>query len=102
MVTMLLIFGVNQGLEHYHPTCLYLIVTGFYYTMTEKSFVQKFPAILSYFRFELLESSEGVWAQVILKSTTAAIAAIFCFLGFVYGKFSNCYFYSVWMKRHLI
>ena len=39
---------------------------------------------------------------MILKSTTAAIAAIFCFLGFVYGKFSNCYFYSVWMKRHLI
>lgn len=95
IVTILLIFGLNQGLEHTHPTTCYLFVTGLYFIMTEKTFSRVLPSMLTYGRFELLESLEHVWAQVLLKSGTAIIAAVFSALGIACGTDStaliDCY-----------
>ena len=36
IVFMLLVFGLERGLEHYHPTGAYTVVTWLYYMATEK------------------------------------------------------------------
>jgi len=36
VVFMLLLFGLEQGLNHYHPTAVYTVFTWFYYMATEK------------------------------------------------------------------
>jgi hypothetical protein len=36
IVFMLLLFGLEQGLQHYQPNIMYAIITWFYYMATEK------------------------------------------------------------------
>lgn len=84
---MLLVFGLEQGLEYYQPTTLYSFVTWTYYMCTEKVFVQFFPAVLLFFRFRFLEALEALYAPVILRYYTISLAAIFGLILLFYGQF---------------
>ncbi|XP_049828433.1 uncharacterized protein LOC126267351 isoform X1 [Schistocerca gregaria] len=76
VVFMLLVFGLEQGLQHYQPTVLYTVVTWIYYMATEKVFVDMFPTLLSFLRLDVLESLEALWAPVLLRAGTAGISLL--------------------------
>ncbi|KAG7204230.1 hypothetical protein KM043_002058 [Ampulex compressa] len=73
----LLVFGLEQGLEHYKPSTLYTVVTWIYYSATEKVFVDMFPTILGFLQLEALENIENLYAPVILRCFTIAMSAFF-------------------------
>lgn len=77
---MLLVFGLEQGLEHYKPSIAYTAVTWTYYSATEKVFVDMFPGILSYLRIETLENMERLYAPVILRCFTIGVSGLFILL----------------------
>ncbi|XP_026760560.2 uncharacterized protein LOC113519628 [Galleria mellonella] len=64
---VLLTFGLEQGLEHYRPNTLYTTITGTYYVLTEKIFLELWPIGLSAMKIERLEGMEslyfGAWAR---------------------------------------
>ncbi|XP_076750748.1 uncharacterized protein LOC143423361 isoform X2 [Xylocopa sonorina] len=72
---MLLVFGLEQGLEHYKPSTIYTTITWIYYLATEKVFVEMFPSILKFLRLEIFENLEEFYAPVILKSFTISATA---------------------------
>ncbi|XP_033348012.1 ERAD-associated E3 ubiquitin-protein ligase HRD1B-like isoform X1 [Bombus vosnesenskii] len=72
---MLLVFGLEQGLEHYKPSMNYTMITWIYYLATEKVFVEMFPPILKFLRFDTFENLEELYAPVILKSFTISVSA---------------------------
>lgn len=74
---MLLVFGLEQGLQNYQPTAMYTMLTWTYYMCTEKVFVEMFPALLTFLRLERLEALEALYAPVILKGCTVILASIF-------------------------
>lgn len=69
---VLLALGLEQGLEHYRPTALYTAITGTYYLLTEKTFLELWPLGLSALKLERLEGMEalyfGVWSRFITTS----------------------------------
>ncbi|CAB3246155.1 unnamed protein product [Arctia plantaginis] len=69
---VLLALGLEQGLEHYRPTALYTVITGIYYLLTEKTFLELWPLGLSALKLERLEGMEalyfGVWSRCITTS----------------------------------
>nr|CAD7569825.1 unnamed protein product [Timema californicum] len=77
VVFMLLVFGLEQGLQHYSPTAAYTILTWLYYMATEKVFVDCFPDLLSVLQLDTLESLETLWSPVILRVFTLAMSALF-------------------------
>ncbi|XP_043274299.1 E3 ubiquitin-protein ligase synoviolin A-like [Venturia canescens] len=77
---MLLVFGLEQGLQNYKPSTLYTIVTWSYYSATEKVFVEMFPHILSFMQLESLESLENLYAPVILRVFTIFMSGLFTIL----------------------
>lgn len=87
VVFMLLVFGLEQGLEHYHPTWSYTIVTWIYYMCTEKVFVESFPALLCLLQLDILESLESLWAPVILRTMTGTLSFIFALPLLIYGQY---------------
>jgi len=87
VVFMLLVFGLEQGLEHYHPTSIYTAITWLYYMATEKVFVDIFPSLLLYLQFNFLESLELLWAPVILRTFTIAITLLLAIPLIVYGQY---------------
>lgn len=87
VVFMLLVFGLEQGLEHYHPTSIYTVITWLYYMATEKVFVDIFPSLLLYLQFNFLESLELLWAPVILRTFTIAITLLLAIPLIVYGQY---------------
>ncbi|GLV44662.1 TRC8 ring finger protein [Carabus blaptoides fortunei] len=98
---MLLVFGLEQGLQNYQPTALYTMMTWLYYMCTEKVFVEMFPAMLAFLRLERLEALEVLYAPVILKGCTVILSSIFVtgliFLGHV--RFAFVAFYlTVYLK----
>lgn len=74
---MLLVFGLEQGLQHYKPSTTYTIVTWAYYASTEKVFVEMFPSILSFLQLEALENIENLYAPVILRCFTIGVSGLF-------------------------
>lgn len=92
---MLLVFGLEQGLEHYQPTALYTFVTWTYYMCTEKVFVELFLPMLLFMKLECLEALEALYAPVILRYYTTFLAAILTiFLTFFgQGMFTFLAFY---------
>ncbi|XP_018328894.1 uncharacterized protein LOC108739481 [Agrilus planipennis] len=84
---MLLVFGLEQGLEHYQPTALYTIVTWTYYMCTEKVFVQFFPSVLVFLRLSCLEALEFLYAPVLLRYYTITVAALMGLILLFYGQF---------------
>ncbi|RZC35523.1 uncharacterized protein BDFB_002240, partial [Asbolus verrucosus] len=83
---MLLVFGLEQGLEHYQPTTLYTFVTWTYYMCTEKVFIELFPPFLVFLRLKRLEALEALYAPVILKYYTISVAAILVIFLCFYGQ----------------
>lgn len=80
---MLLVFGLEQGLEHYQPTTLYTFVTWTYYMCTEKVFIELFPPLLIFLRLKCLEALEMLYAPVILRYyTISAATVLLVFLSF--------------------
>lgn len=77
---MLLVFGLEQGLDHYKPSLIYSVITWIYYSATEKVFVEMFPTILGFLQLEALENIENLYAPVILRCFTIVISAIFSIL----------------------
>ncbi|XP_012285329.1 ERAD-associated E3 ubiquitin-protein ligase HRD1B [Orussus abietinus] len=74
---MLLVFGLEQGLQNYKPSAFYTTITWLYYAATEKVFVDMFPAILNFMQLEVLENLESLYAPVILRCFTIASSALF-------------------------
>ncbi|XP_063991657.1 E3 ubiquitin-protein ligase AMFR-like [Diachasmimorpha longicaudata] len=74
---MLLVFGLEQGLQNYKPSTMYTIITWAYYSATEKVFVDMFPAILNFLQLEALENLEALYAPVILRSFTISMSSLF-------------------------
>lgn len=72
---MLLVFGLEQGLEHYKPSTTYTMITWIYYLATEKIFAEMFPSILKFLHLEMFENLEELYAPVILKSFTISASA---------------------------
>ncbi|XP_029666229.1 uncharacterized protein LOC115237375 [Formica exsecta] len=77
---MLLVFGLEQGLDHYKPSLIYSVITWIYYSATEKVFVEMFPTILGFLQLEALENIENLYAPVILRCFTIVMSAIFSIL----------------------
>ncbi|XP_054011566.1 uncharacterized protein LOC128894119 isoform X1 [Hylaeus anthracinus] len=74
---MLLVFGLEQGLENYKPSASYTVITWTYYSATEKVFAEMFPSILKFFQSETFESMEELYAPVILRIFTIVTSALF-------------------------
>ena len=74
---LLLVFALEQGLQHYKPTTVYTVITWIYYATTEKIFVEMFPSILKFLRLDVFENLEELYAPVILASFTIATSIIF-------------------------
>lgn len=87
VVFMLLVFGLEQGLENYHPTSLYTAITWLYYMVTEKVFVDFFPSVLLFLQLDMLESLESLWAPVILRTFTLAISCLLTIPLIIYGQY---------------
>nr|CAD7449325.1 unnamed protein product [Timema bartmani] len=77
VVFMLLVFGLEQGLQHYSPTAAYTVLTWLYYMATERVFVDSFPNLLSVLQLDALESLETLWSPVILRVFTLTMSALF-------------------------
>lgn len=92
---MLLVFGLEQGLQNYQPTALYTLTTWLYYICTEKVFVEMFPSVLLFMKFERLEALENLYAPVILRAYTIIISSFFVaaliFLGHLRFAFISFY-----------
>ncbi|XP_026734676.1 uncharacterized protein LOC113498738 [Trichoplusia ni] len=69
---VLLALGLEQGLEHYKPTALYTAITGTYYLLTERTFLELWPIGLAALKLERLEGMEalyfGAWARGIVTA----------------------------------
>jgi len=92
VVFMLLVFGLEQGLENYHPTWAYIVVTGFYYMLTEKTFSQNCHNFLELLDLELLEGLEKLWAPVIIKGCICFLCGLMSVPLFLLGYFRFAFF----------
>lgn len=98
---MLLVFGLEQGLEHYQPTTLYAFVTWTYYMCTEKVFVELFPPFLTLLRLRAFEALEALYAPVILRYYTVTLASILLAVLICYGHLRFAFialYFTVYLK----
>lgn len=66
-VFLLLVFGLEQGLEHFNPTWGYTFITGLYYIFTEPKCHKKSTALLTMLQLECLENLEVLWYPVLVR-----------------------------------
>lgn len=71
---ILLTLGLEQGLEHYSPTILYTTITGIYYLLSERTFLELWPAGLSAMKLERLEGMEAMYFGAWARGTTTGLA----------------------------
>lgn len=71
---VLLTLGLEQGLEHYRPTALYTAITGTYYLLSERTFLELWPIALSALKLERLEGMEALYCGVWSRGVTTALA----------------------------
>lgn len=71
---VLLTLGLEQGLEHYRPNALYTAITGTYYLLTERTFLELWPLALSAMKFERLEGMEALYLNAWARGVTTALA----------------------------
>ncbi|XP_041969131.1 uncharacterized protein LOC121725980 [Aricia agestis] len=74
MTFILLTLGLEQGLEHFKPTALYVVTTATYYLVSEKTFLELWPAVVGALRLESLEGMEALYCGVAARGAAAAIA----------------------------
>lgn len=77
-VFMLLVFGLEQGLEHFSPSWPYLALTATYFALTERACQERLPSVLSWLQLESLENLEPLWAPVLsrLASSLATLLLV--------------------------
>jgi len=100
VVFMLLVFGLEQGLEHYKPTIFYNVVTWLYYIVTEKVFVELLLAFITYLQLPELESLESLWVPVIFRAFTAVISFLFAAPLILYGQYRSA-FIAIYVNVYL-
>ncbi|KAI5643197.1 zinc finger, c3HC4 type (RING finger) domain-containing protein [Phthorimaea operculella] len=71
---ILLTLGLEQGLEHFRPTVLYTFITGTYYLLSEKTFLEIWPPALTALKIESLEGMEPLYCNVWARGITTALA----------------------------
>ena len=94
VVCILLVFGLEKGLKNYTPSTTYLIITGIYYMLTEKVFVDILFKTVEHFRLDYFESMEKLYFPVLQKSLQLSLSlalTVTCFmLGHIgLGAFSS-------------
>uniref|UniRef100_A0A1B6JAG1 RING-type domain-containing protein n=1 Tax=Homalodisca liturata TaxID=320908 RepID=A0A1B6JAG1_9HEMI len=89
VVFMLLVFGLEQGLEHYKPTLVYNFITGLYYIVTEKVFVELLLSFIIFLQLPILENLESLWVPVLFRSYTAIISFLFAIPLVFYGQYRS-------------
>lgn len=71
---MLLTLGLEQGLEHFRPTTLYIVLTGTYYLLSERTFLEIWPLALTAMKFERLEGMEVLYCNAWARGITTLLA----------------------------
>lgn len=66
-VFMLLVFGLEQGLEHFNPTWGYILITAIYYIVTEPTCQKKAVSVLQKIQFDALENLEVIWCPILVR-----------------------------------
>lgn len=82
-VFMLLVFGLEQGLEHFNPTWYYIGITALYFTLTERSCQEKIPSLLTYLNCDFFESMESLWTPVLVRLCSSLASGLMILLVFV-------------------
>ncbi|XP_059471160.1 E3 ubiquitin-protein ligase RNF139-like [Neocloeon triangulifer] len=100
VVFMLLLFGLEQGLQHYQPTVVYTIITWLYYMATEKVFTDLFPGLLLRLQIERLDSLELLYAPVILKAFAASMSFIMAIPLLIWGHY-KLFFVAMYFNVYL-
>ncbi|KAI5741767.1 hypothetical protein M8J76_016859 [Diaphorina citri] len=77
-VFLLLAFTLEQALDKYFPTKLYLGVTFLHYIATEKFFVSQFPRLLASLDLASVDGLEEYYAPIILKLFTLCLSTLSC------------------------
>lgn len=88
-VFMLLVFGLEQGLEHFNPTWYYIIITVLYFTLTERSCQERFPELLVWLHWDVFENLENLWTPVLLRMSSCLASGLMILLVFFYSN-ENC------------
>ncbi|XP_047495282.1 protein TRC8 homolog isoform X3 [Penaeus chinensis] len=85
VVFMLLVFGLEKGLKNYTPTTTYLVVTGLYFLVTEKVFMDIVASWLENRRFDYFESLESFYVPALILllqlSSSALLTGLCVFTG---------------------
>ncbi|KAJ8713910.1 hypothetical protein PYW08_007530 [Mythimna loreyi] len=71
---VLLALGLEQGLEHYKPTAVYTAITGTYYLLTERTFLELWPIAISALKIEMLEGMELLYFGAMARAVTTILA----------------------------
>ncbi|XP_035222714.1 ERAD-associated E3 ubiquitin-protein ligase HRD1-like [Stegodyphus dumicola] len=82
-VFMLLVFGLEQGLEHFNPTWYYIGITAIYFTLTERTCQEKIPSLLTYFHCDMFESLENLWTPVLVRLCSSVASGLMILLVFI-------------------
>lgn len=72
LVFMLLVFGLETGLDNYKPSISYVIVTFLYYMITEKVFAELIFSLINYLQIAAFENMEALWIPVLFQIGTIA------------------------------
>ncbi|XP_063592130.1 uncharacterized protein LOC134769330 isoform X4 [Penaeus indicus] len=76
VVFMLLVFGLEKGLKNYTPTTAYLVVTGLYFLVTEKVFMDIVASWLENRRFDYFESLESFYVPALILLLQLSLSAL--------------------------
>uniref|UniRef100_A0A0A9XQN7 Protein TRC8 n=1 Tax=Lygus hesperus TaxID=30085 RepID=A0A0A9XQN7_LYGHE len=87
IVFMLLVFGLETGLENYKPSVSYTIVTFLYYLLTEKVFVEMLTMLINYSQIAVLENMESLWLPVLFQLATAGASSLLLVPLIVWGPY---------------
>lgn len=87
IVFMLLVFGLETGLDNYKPSISYTIITFLYYLLTEKVFVDLLTILINYPQVAVLENMEALWLPVIFQFVTAGAAAMLLVPLIIWGPY---------------
>ncbi|GIY24718.1 RING-type domain-containing protein [Caerostris extrusa] len=96
-VFLLLVFGLEQGLEHFNPTWCYIFITALYYISTEPTCQKKGSTLLSKLQLDCFENLEELWYPVLVRvfSSLASVLMVtvvwFCTKGGWVLIFSSAY-----------
>ncbi|XP_015910985.1 RING finger protein 145 homolog [Parasteatoda tepidariorum] len=82
-VFMLLVFGLEQGLEHFNPTWYYIGITALYFTLTERTCQEQIPSLLTYLKCEKFDSLESLWTPVLVRVFSSVASGFMILLVFV-------------------